>query len=77
MADGSSVRSPGRLAGLACLAIILASSLGCLAMTRLLSGVPGAPFGYAAYFGSPWPLVVGAGEPAVIQPLVKNVGDSK
>jgi hypothetical protein len=52
MVDGSNARAMDRLAGLACLAVILASGAGCLVATRLLTGDPRAPLGCAADIGA-------------------------
>jgi hypothetical protein len=51
MVDGSNTKAMDRLAGLACLAIIVVSSAGCLVATRLLTGDPRAPSGCAAFIG--------------------------
>jgi len=67
MADGSSTRSLGRLAGFAYLAIILFSSAGYFATTRLLTGDLRTPLGCGADIGEfgacLWLLVLTPGGP--------------
>jgi hypothetical protein len=67
MVDGSNTKAMDRLAGLACLAIILVSSAGCLVAARVLTGDPRAPLGCTASIGElgtcAWLLILAPAPP--------------